>query len=171
MKKTTSKMLLPLLIASCTFLASCSKSSDQAPTNPADVKSQVNQALSTPVQTAQDANASTTTAPDSSPAPTDDSSQTPDAQPPITVGTETAPSPINPSVAIVRVVITSKADDITLNKLTFNRGNCGVGSWDDRGHHGAIRMRFGDVTKVVAFCNNISEVSVDSDAGSWVFSF
>ncbi|MDE2420400.1 MAG: DUF1566 domain-containing protein [Gammaproteobacteria bacterium] len=73
--------------------------------------------------------------------------------------------------SLLKIAITAKTDAITINKLVFNRGNCGVGSWDDRGSHGAMTLRYGDMTRVVAFCNNVSEVKVESNLGAWTYSF
>ncbi|HFK1874675.1 TPA: hypothetical protein ACGW3T_002512 [Pseudomonas aeruginosa] len=86
-----------------------------------------------------------------------------DSKPPITVELGQ-----NEMWGSPQLQITSKKNEVTINSVEVNRGNCKRYVWEDLPH----KMTFGEVLKVDSrYCQKVVEVSISTSEGDYSFSF
>ena len=68
---------------------------------------------------------------------------------------------------VTRISITSLVNDITIESITINRGNCKISSFNTKNRN----LKFGERIVGETNCSTIQEVSIETNLGSWVFGF
>ncbi len=71
------------------------------------------------------------------------------------------------SGAGAEIYIESVSDSVTLQNYQVNRGNCTVSVRTPV----PAKFNFGESTKLILFSCNVKEVTLDTDAGSFSYSF
>ena len=86
-------------------------------------------------------------------------------EPPVEVELKSTPysSPIG-VLSLTGIYVTAKVDEVKVNSIEVNRGNCKVTG-------GSKSLRFGQHTYFQSPGCEIKEIEVDTDEGSFTFSF
>lgn len=67
------------------------------------------------------------------------------------------------------IKITSLEDSVKITKITPNKGNCKVGGFIDNNVN--ITLKYGQSRNIALRCEDLLEVDIQTDKGTWNFTF